>query len=167
MFHRIGNFIFFTVLILIIGFRVPTWFEHFKNEDSSAPEISVINIKDQVLFQLPFKKEPHLIFFWATWCGPCSFELSRINRLIKKNKIPASRIVAISSGEKQELVQNYTQNKGYLFQVALDPDYSAAKTYRVTGTPTLVLINNDGKIDWMTMGLSPSLELRLIKALTL
>jgi peroxiredoxin len=166
MAKRMSNLIFLLVIAILLAQKIPVWIDQYDQEGAQANPLTVLSLEDSLPISLPLKNEPHLLVFWATWCRPCSIELARINNLIESHKIPASRVIAISSGEPQTLVQQHVRDKKYLFQVALDSDFQAVKSYKVRGTPTLILIDQNGKIDWVTLGLSPSLELRLIQALS-
>lgn len=155
------------VLFLFVSWmllqRAPLIVEMFKRQGSEAPQSTALLLDHQPV-TLPLKK-PHLLVFWATWCGPCKVELARINALIEKGSLSAEDVLAISTGEDEETVKAFTKNNSYKFNVALDPRGEAAKTYKVAGTPTLFLINEKAQIEWMTMGISPSLEVRLTQFL--
>jgi len=166
MAKKISNLVFVILIALLIWQKVPIWIRHYRQEGTKAHELTVFSLEESLPIHLPVLDEPHLLIFWATWCGPCQIELSRINQLIASNKIPANRVIAISSNEELSTIRQHVREKKYLFQIAIDSDLSAIKAYQVQGTPTLVLINKKGEIDWVTMGLSPLLELRLIQALT-
>lgn len=166
MSKRISNLFFIGLIAFFLYQKIPLWIEQYKQEGSPSLAIQVQSLQESLPIKLPLLEQPHVIVFWATWCGPCSIELARINKLIESHKIPANRVIAISSGESRDLVLKHVLEKQYLFQVALDPKFEASTAYKVRGTPTLVLVDKQGRIDWMTMGLSASLELRLIQALT-
>jgi thiol-disulfide isomerase/thioredoxin len=110
--------------------------------------------------------EPLILVFWATWCGPCEVELHRIQRLISEGNLPADRVLAISSFEIPSLVQKAVAERQYSFRVGLDPDGRAATAFKVKGTPTIYLLDAQQKIEWVTSGLSPLLEIRLRRFMT-
>ena len=112
---------------------------------------------------LPHPNKKQVLVFWATWCAPCGVELVRLNRLIENGTVAADSIVAISIMEDAKLVKDTIHERGYQFKVYLDLNGSASEAYKVEGTPTILLIDEDGKISWMTTGLSPTLEYRVKK----
>lgn len=107
------------------------------------------------------ENKKRLLVFWATWCGPCSIELGRINRLILSGDLKPDSVLAISSGEDKQTVQKSVEERKYLFPVATDEDGHLALTYKVSGTPTIYFINEKNSVEWASVGLSPSLEFRI------
>lgn len=153
-----------TLLILFVFFifaqRGPQLLAMFKSQGQIAPTTE-LTLLDHHKIQIPLNRK-HLVVFWATWCGPCKVELSRINRLIQSGSLSGQDVIAISSSEDVPTVRQFIQDHDSKFTVAVDPYGAVAKLYKISGTPTLLLIDESGVINWMTMGLSPSLELRLM-----
>lgn len=153
------NFILALVLLFVAVRKTPSILEMYKTEGTLAHSATVIDLNSQVI-AIPLVKK-HILVFWATWCGPCKVELGRINKMIQNGEIDAESILAISVAEDLNLVTSVVKDQRYLFKVALDQRGQAAELYRVSGTPTLLFIDNDQKIYWMTTGISPSLEFRI------
>lgn len=158
-FSRITNILLFFFIAWMVIQRAPLLLDMFQRQGQKAPFSHVYNLQNETL-KIPLPQK-HLIVFWATWCGPCKVELARINNMIKIGTLKATDVIAISSSESEELVRTFAKENDYRFLVATDPSGAAAKLYKVSGTPTLLLIDDTGNIDWMTMGISPSLEVRM------
>ncbi len=154
-FHHVVTILLVTFLLL----KIPDIFKMYQKQGKALLVGQVVLLSGQVESVPAAKKQ--VLVFWATWCGPCSVELGRIQSLIDKNKIDKNSILAISIGESRETVRNYVTQKKYTFPVAIDFDGALASLYEVNGTPTVFLIDENKNIQWMTVGLSPSLELRL------
>lgn len=103
-----------------------------------------------------------LILFWATWCAPCRSELARVDLLVRHGRLPRERVLAVSVDDNLQVVRDAQKERGYGFPVYWDPRGELARLYGVRGTPTLVLLDKDDRVHWMSMGLSPTLELRLL-----
>lgn len=113
------------------------------------------------IFDSDRMQSSYVVVFWATWCGPCSLELARLNRLILNNEIKSESVLAISVREEKSLVESVAREKNYQFKIGVDPIGKIADFFRVQGTPTIVFIGKDKTVKWITTGLSPSLELRV------
>jgi len=158
--NKISNLFLILVLGYLLSQRLPGILGHFRSQGSAAAPFHV-TLTDNTPLTLGDFEKPLVVVFWATWCGPCEVELARINRLIANKNIDPKSVLAVSSFEEAELVAKTARERGYLFATAIDPLGAMARDYKVAGTPTLVLIDAEKKIEWMTTGLSPSLELRL------
>ena len=55
-------------------------------------------------------------------------------------------ILAVNLQESRETVANWVKEKGITARVLLDPDGAVTTAYRVTVTPTVVLIGRDGTL---------------------
>lgn len=153
------NIVFAFILSYVAAQRIPSILEMYNTEGKLAQSATVKELNNQLIV-IPLKKK-HIIVFWATWCGPCKVELGRINKMILNREIDAGLVLAVSVAEDSELVKSVVTDHGYLFKVAIDQTGKAAELYKVSGTPTLLFLDNDQKIQWMTTGLSPSLEFRI------
>lgn len=147
-------------ILYLFATKVPSFYAHFKSEGSKVSDFSVLmnNGEEFNSQNLATKK---VLVFWATWCPPCELELSRINDLVKEKRIPADSVLAISISEDKQTVDRVIAERGYLFQVGYDFDGVVAQKFAVAGTPTVVFLNGDKTINWITTGLSPLLKLRI------
>ena len=150
-----------TVLLLIgvVGFYV------WRSRPPEVPEGKVPAIEVALLAgeRLDLSKEtkPRAVVFWATWCGPCTVELRRLQAMIDRKQIEPQSVVAISSGEEAAVVQKEIEERKYTFTVALDREGAASRQLGVSATPTIFLVEPGGKIHWSSVGVSPTLELRV------
>lgn len=124
-----------------------------------APSLGVTTL-DGKPFVLPQNK-PLVINFWATWCGPCAFELPLLMAL--QQKYPDVQIIAVNMGESANTVQEWLQANSIALTVALDPDQAAFRRYRVRGAPSTYFVDRGGVIRQIVYGALPpdGLEFRL------
>ena len=73
----------------------------------SAPSISAKEFEEKVLQS----KEPVLVDFWASWCGPCQMLSPIIGEIAEEAK--DFKVYAVNADEEQELMV-YKQNTGFL-----------------------------------------------------
>lgn len=153
------NIIFAFILLFVAARRIPSILEMYNTEGKVAQRAIVNELNNQSI-DIPLKKK-HILVFWATWCGPCKIELGRINKMIVSGEIDSESVLAVSISEDPIVVSSFVKEQKYFFKVAVDQSGRIAELYRVTGTPTILFIGDDQKVDWMTTGLSPSLEFRV------
>lgn len=164
-----GNWIFIIFLAYLAYQKLPTVFSQYEKENSSVASFSFnfsnLATNSNQNFTSHQNPKNYSLVFWATWCGPCTVELNRINDLIIEGKIQPDQVYAISSFEDPELVINESKKRNYKMNIAFDPTGEISQLFNVTGTPTIVFIDSNHKIQWMTTGLSPLLSFRLNKFL--
>lgn len=153
------NVLIYAVLAFVIFTKAPEYYRQYKLQQSPAPEFFAAGLEGAA-FNSATLSQKTILVFWATWCGPCTIELSRLNDLVKDRVIKHDQVLAISIGEQADTVRAAVQERGYLFHVATDEQGTAANAFGVRGTPTVIFIDESKKINWMTTGLSPLLGLR-------
>jgi peroxiredoxin len=97
------------------------------------------------------KGQVGFLYFWATWCPHCSRELpSSIEKLHRELGPQGLAMWAINIAERPEDVASWIKQRGISVPVLLDTDGRVTRAYRVTGTPTVVLLGRDGQ--WVARG---------------
>lgn len=81
--------------------------------------------------------------------------------MVSSGRIRADQILAVSVGESAEIVDRFAKEQKYLFDIAIDEEGLSRAFYKVEATPTILLISDEKKVEWATMGISPTLELRI------
>ena len=95
-----------------------------------------------------------LLNFWATWCGPCREELSRVQKdIIDRFKGNEDFVfLPVSRGEKREAVEAFREKTGYAFPMGLDPARTVYDRYASNYIPRNFLIDKTGKVILATVG---------------
>ncbi len=150
-----SDWLFWGIIIFAIVTRLPTFIEQFKQQGTRISPIIV----EGKLFPNPGSKS--VLVFWASWCGPCTIELNRIKSAIEKKEINSKNIFAINLGESQEVITKVIKERKLNIPVINDEKGSIANLFNVKVTPTIVFIDEKGRIDWISAGLSPSLIYRI------
>lgn len=126
-----------------------------------VPEVLHTITGDPVDLAALSRQQPVLIYFWATWCGPCKATSPSVQWLSRYYRVVT---VAIDSGSDSEILA-YLQKNGYDFPVINGNQYPLNEAFDVQVTPTLAVYRN-ALVSSSTVGVSTpwGLWLRLIFA---
>ncbi len=100
------------------------------------------------LFQLK-GKEVLMVYFWASWCGGCEDENPNIVRIYNKFKERGFGIYAVAlDKDKEEWLKAINEHKFTWTNVSdlREWESEAVKAYKVNRTPTIYLLDKEGKI---------------------
>jgi thiol-disulfide isomerase/thioredoxin len=94
-----------------------------------------------------------LLNVWATWCGPCVYEIPQLNAIHQQFVKNGFEVVGISVDDTGvEGVRQFVQERKIVYPVTIDPDGRIANLLGTSTIPTSVLIGRDGKIAWRKTG---------------
>ncbi|MBC7540437.1 MAG: TlpA family protein disulfide reductase [Bacteriovorax sp.] len=153
--RKVSDWIFVIIIIFALFMRGPGLLEQYKQQGNKLTPI-VLNGK---FFPPPQTKS--VLVFWASWCGPCTIELNRIHSAIEKKEILPINIYAVNLGESSDVVNKVMHERKFKLPVILDERGVLANLLNVRATPTIVFVDESGKINWISSGLSPSLIFRI------
>lgn len=112
-----------------------------------APEFTLPDLAGKPVRLADFKGKVVLLFFWATWCPDCLEELPSVNRLQADLGNRGLEILLIDLREDPALVRRTVSERGYRARVLLDETGDVAgKDYGVWGTPTVYVIDREGRL---------------------
>lgn len=105
----------------------------------------------------------HVTFldFYASWCEPCNLETPLIERYAHAN--PQVAVVPIDVGEPAIVAATFAK-RFKLHGVVLDPSSSSQGFFQVSGFPTIVVIDPQGRIRATWSGFNPAIELAMSNA---
>jgi thiol-disulfide isomerase/thioredoxin len=117
----------------------------------SAPQLGVTPYRGALPASLA-NGTPHLLFFWATWCGPCKAAVPEILDFERARKTP---VIAVTDEPPEQLETFFQHYDGpFPATVAVDKSRRTFLAYAVSGTPTVVLVDANGKVGSYSTGYS-------------
>jgi peroxiredoxin len=119
-----------------------------------APDFNAVNLVtgDSVTLA-DYRGEVVLLNLWATWCGPCRWEMPSMERLYQELGPAGLKIVAVSvdqvSGDE---VMEFANELELTFDILHDRGGQIEIDYQVTGLPETVIIDRQGVIVHKAIG---------------
>jgi peroxiredoxin len=105
-----------------------------------------------------------VVNFWATWCPPCKAEMPGINAFYEQHQAEGLVVLAVNAKESESLVRPFIEANGFTFPVLLDPAGSVVNQYQVRSFPTTIVIDRDGVVRHIQVGMISEEELEGIVA---
>jgi peroxiredoxin len=92
--------------------------------------------------------------FWATWCGPCKYEMPLLQDLADDQEKAEKGLIllTVDSGESADTVRRFIKASGFSFPVLLDSQSIIYRAYKVRAIPTTFFIGQDGIISYIRVG---------------
>jgi thiol-disulfide isomerase/thioredoxin len=124
-------------------------------ERASASQLRMGDLRGKVV----------VLDFWATWCGPCRAEAPVVERLSERWKDQGVVVVGVNQDAPNEGdPRAYAQANGLTYPIVHDPSTEVARSYGVSGLPTLVIVSPAGRVSAIRTGYTDEAELeRLIR----
>lgn len=133
---------------------------------NSLPEYSAMWL-DGTKFSLESRRgKVVLVNVWATWCGPCRYEIPELQALHDQYASKGLEVLGVSVDEGGvDAVKQFVQEQKMTYPVALDPEGRIANLLQTSMLPTSVLLNRDGKIIWKRAGIIRPDDIELTAAI--
>jgi thiol-disulfide isomerase/thioredoxin len=108
-----------------------------------------------------------LLNIWATWCGPCRYEIPELKKLQQEHGSSSFDVVGVSvdDAEQKAEVSNFAKSQKINYPIVLDPAGKLAEMFETSVIPTSALIDRKGRIVWYHIGIVRSGDPDLQKAL--
>lgn len=108
----------------------------FTFRDINGKEVSLSDLKGKYVY----------IDVWATWCGPCKYEIPHLKRLEEKFRDRNICFVSISCDEDRAVWEKFVKDKKLGgIQLNMDGDQSFMTSILCNGVPRFMLIDREGK----------------------
>ena len=112
-------------------------------------------------------KKSVVVSFWASWCGPCRFEMPALGTFYRQKHQPDSEfeVLAVSIDQDADDARGAAKELDIPFPVLVDTDHSVADAYGVEGIPTIFVIDKGGMIKFGHVGYEMGMEVAVAQQL--
>jgi cytochrome c biogenesis protein CcmG/thiol:disulfide interchange protein DsbE len=122
---------------------------------SAAPDFVLTDVDGRQMRLSDYKGKVVLLNFWATWCGPCEYEIPWFVEFENKYKDSGFAVLGVSLDEDGwKSVRPYMEQKKMNYRVALGDDTTTHRYGGIEALPESLLIDRDGRIAAKQIGLA-------------
>jgi thiol-disulfide isomerase/thioredoxin len=97
--------------------------------------------------------------FFASWCGPCRKQAPIVDRVSRRLSGPKLAVFGVNTSDELGAAQRYLGAHPPSYPVLFDQDAEGAKAFDVSGLPTLLVIDKQGIVRAVEMGVVGESEL--------
>jgi thiol-disulfide isomerase/thioredoxin len=126
-------------------------FSHCGKEKSeptlfSAPDFTLKTLDGREVVLSKLKGKVILLDFWATWCGPCRESIPHLIQLYKTYQKNGLEVIGMNMDRGDiNTVKHFVRSMLIPYPIAITSDH-AGRNYGITGLPTIILIDREGRI---------------------
>ena len=120
-----------------------------------APEVRLPNLEGNTVELADFRGEETLVLFWNPGCGFCQQMLPDLKEWEATSPEGAPRLLMVSAGTEEA-----NKEMGLTSPVLLDQQFAVGRAFGASGTPSAVLVDEEGKVaSEITVGAPAVMEL--------
>ncbi len=101
---------------------------------------------------LPQTNRVVAVRFWADWCPFCESEMQAIEPVYQQLQDRGLVILAVNVRQDQDTAKAFMDKLNVNYDVLLDQEGTVARSYGVTGLPTTVFIDRNGRLAGKILG---------------
>ena len=133
-----------------------------------APPFTLKDVDGQMVSLSDFRGKVVVVDFWATWCPPCIYQVPELNKLwLAHRDIGDVAVIGVAVDfDGLEVVGPWVEEQGVEYPIVIG-DETLAREFGALGFPTLAIVDPDGNIESLHVGLIELEELEnLLKGVT-
>jgi peroxiredoxin len=128
-------------------------------ERHAAPDFALKDVDGKTVRLSDYKGKVVLLDFWATYCGPCKVEIPWFMDFERKHKDQGFAVLGVSMDDDGwDAVKPFVNDEGINYRIMVGNDSTADKFGGIEALPTTFLIDRDGKIADVHVGLTSKSE---------
>lgn len=129
------------------------------SERHAAPDFALKDADGKTVRLSDYKGKVVLLDFWATYCGPCKIEIPWFMDFERKHKDHGFSVLGISMDDDGwDAVKPFVNDVGINYRIVVGNDSTAEMYGGIEALPTTFLIDRDGKIAAVHVGLTSKSE---------
>jgi cytochrome c biogenesis protein CcmG, thiol:disulfide interchange protein DsbE len=128
---------------------------------NTAPDFRLQKMDGSEISLTDLQGRPAVLIFWTAWCPVCKEEAPVFNALAEKYERRGVQVLGINIQDSIARTQGGIKEFGIRYKVARDADATVARRYSVKGTPTIILLDHKGVVQYFGNQLPADYSARL------
>ncbi len=112
----------------------------------TAPDFQLASIGGAPISLADLRGQPAVLVFWTAWCPVCKEEAPHFNKLAAQYETLGVRVLGINIQDSLARTESGIKDFGIRYAVVRDADAAVARLYKVTGTPTIVILDRQSTV---------------------
>jgi peroxiredoxin len=119
-----------------------------------APDFTLASLDGKQVSLSQFRGRPVMLNFWYSTCPGCLAEIPGMQRFYSAQQAAGKDfvILGVNSVDDAQTAQQFAQQSGLTYPLALDNNQHVATLYNLTATPTSYFIDRQGMIRFVQVG---------------
>lgn len=130
---------------------------------AAAPDFSLPGLTGESIRLSDLRGQVVLVNFWTTWCPPCREEMPALQQVYERLGERGLVVLGVNwtQVDDPQAVEPFARELGLTFPILLDR-YGAVseELYQILGLPTSILIDRDGTVRLLRIGVLDMVELQ-------
>ncbi|MBI5586092.1 MAG: TlpA family protein disulfide reductase [Deltaproteobacteria bacterium] len=121
-----------------------------------APEFTLKDLSQKKVKLSDFKGKVIILNFFATWCPPCRAEIPELVKIYQGNQAKGLVVLSVSLDTEgvPQVLNKFVKDMKIPYPVLLGT-MELVDQYQISGVPTTLIINREGKVHKRYDGLVP------------
>jgi thiol-disulfide isomerase/thioredoxin len=135
------------VLAAGVALSVPNANAQAVGRGAVAPEIDLPTLAGERVRLSALRGHPVVVTFWGTWCPPCRQEFPELVAAQRRYRDAGLVVVGVNQRDQElstKAVQEFVNELGVDFTVALDGRGRTRRSFRLVGLPTTIFVDAAG-----------------------
>lgn len=163
-----SNFFTLSLLCAVIAFivyqRLPVYLDTRPLVSQAAPDFFLPTLADdgRPVRLSDYRGKKVLLNFWATWCGPCVREVPDLAEVHAELGAAGANFEMLSiTADDPATVRRFAREHEIHYPIVFDPRGEAHELYKVSLFPTMVWIDEEGRVESFSHGMDYILKYKI------